>query len=388
MNRLRMLIFRNIVTPSRGVEYLPNKLRWLEWDRYRSKSLPRSFDANGLRGLIMCRSGIKRLPKQLGNLKVINLSWSYKLRRIPDFSGVPNLETLILESCENLVDVHPSIGVLKKLRHLYLNYCKKLKSFPSSIQLPSLECLDLSWCSKLEKFPEIHGNMERFPPPSIGRLKNLKVLLFGRCEGNKYRRQVSYFYPSPILPTKRQDSLGLVLPSLSGLSLLTELDLSDCNMFWALPSDIGNLSSLKELYLGGNNFVNLPESINRLSRLEILRLVRCKNLKVLPRLPSNIVQLNADECPSLKDVPDLSMNDKLVAVSFMNCFKLLQNNKSENMAEKLLQRMLQALLKNDGGYGIFLPGIEIPQCFIHQNPGHSIDIQLQSETQMVGAVVL
>ncbi|KAA8535743.1 hypothetical protein F0562_030755 [Nyssa sinensis] len=204
--------------------------------------------------------------------------------------------------------------------------------------------------------------------------------MFGRCEGvEEEDHLVDYFFPSPILSKKRQDSVGLVLPSLSGLSLLTVLDLSDCNMFdGALPSDIGNLSSLEELNLGGNNFVNLPESINRLSRLEILRLVRCKNLRALPRLPSNIVQLNADECPSLKDVPDLSMNGKLVAVSFMNCFKLLQNNQSENMAEILLQRMLQALLKNDRGYGIFLPGIEIPQCFIHQNPGHSITIQLQS----------
>ncbi|KAA8535749.1 hypothetical protein F0562_030749 [Nyssa sinensis] len=384
MNRLRMLIFRNIVTPSRRVEYLPPKLMWLEWNGYPSKSLPRSFDANGLRGLIMCGSGIKRPwkgKKQLHNLTVINLSKSYELRRIPDFSGVPNLEILDLHSCTNLVEVHPSIGVLKKLTHLYLWYCENLKSFPSSIQLPSLEYLDLHCCLKLKKFPEIHGNMERLSklylagtgikdlPSSIQHLTNLSVIWL-------YSSKNLRILSSAIGSVKSLEALYL-----SGcLSLLTELHLSDCNMLdGALPSDIGNLSSLEELNLGGNNFVNLPESINRLSRLEILRLVRCKDLEALPRFPSNIVQLTADECPSLKDVPVLSMNGKLVAVSFMNCFKLLQNNQSENMAEKLLLWMLQALVKNDRGYGIFLPGIEIPQYFSHQNPGHSITIQLQPE---------
>jgi hypothetical protein len=42
-------------------------------------------------------------------LKYLNMAFSKNLKRLPDFSGVPNLEKLILKGCESLTEVHPSL---------------------------------------------------------------------------------------------------------------------------------------------------------------------------------------------------------------------------------------------------------------------------------------
>jgi Leucine-rich repeat (LRR) protein len=142
---------------------------------------------------------------------------------------------------------------------------------PSTIcNLKSLEFIDLFGCSKFDNLPENLGNVEGLKelnlsetaikevPSSIVLLKNLEELHIHGCKGPSYS-----FYPK----STSHDSLGVLLPSLSGLHSLTNLDLSDCNI-WAIPNDIGCLYSLTSLYLSGNNFVSLPKSISQLSQLK------------------------------------------------------------------------------------------------------------------------
>ena len=62
MKRLRLLKLRNLHL-SRGLEYLSNKLRYLEWDRYPFKSFPSSFQPNELVELHMRRSNIEHMWK-------------------------------------------------------------------------------------------------------------------------------------------------------------------------------------------------------------------------------------------------------------------------------------------------------------------------------------
>uniref|UniRef100_A0A6N2LGA3 ADP-ribosyl cyclase/cyclic ADP-ribose hydrolase n=1 Tax=Salix viminalis TaxID=40686 RepID=A0A6N2LGA3_SALVM len=86
-----------------------------------------------------------------------------------------------------------------------------------------------------------------------------------------------------------------VLPSLSGLCSLEELDLCACNLGeGAVPEDIGFLSSLRSLNLSKNNFVSLPKSINHLSRLEKLALKDCVMLESLPEVPLNVQKVKLD----------------------------------------------------------------------------------------------
>ncbi|RVW19364.1 Disease resistance-like protein DSC2 [Vitis vinifera] len=144
----------------------------------------------------------------------MNLSHSRYLQETPDFSGVINLEQLVLEGCTSLCEVHPSLVVLNKLNFLSLKNCIMLKSLPSNIyNLKSLETFDVSGCSDCVN------------------LKWLKEL----C-ADKGTPSASHLMP------RNSAHLG----------------------------NLGFLSSLKSLNLSGNHFVTLPSSINQLSQLKWL----------------------------------------------------------------------------------------------------------------------
>ena len=147
--------------------------------------------------------------------------------------------------------------------------CKNLMALPSSIcKLKSLNNLILSGCTKLEKLPQNLGNLEslmelkadrtaiRQPPSSIVLLRNLKVLSF---HGSKWLPSDSWnsLFWSILLPCRSPDSIHFLMPPLSGLYSLAELDLTDCNIM-ELPSDIDSLSSLIHLKLSRSDFSTLP----------------------------------------------------------------------------------------------------------------------------------
>ncbi|PPR92040.1 hypothetical protein GOBAR_AA28643 [Gossypium barbadense] len=255
---------------------------------------------NQLHQLLLPYIHIEQLWKgnrPLCKLKMINLKGSEYLIKTPDFTTAPELEALIMEGCTRLVNVHPSIRVLKMLKLLNLRDCKSPRSLPTRIGMESLEILILSGCSSLIRFPEIDGKMESLktldlsgcykikylplnlqqiefleeldlsetaitePPSLIFQLENLKVLSFNGCKG-----------PS----SKLRPNMPLMLPSLSSLSLLRELKLRDCNLSEGdIPSDISSLSSLTDLDLSGNNFISIPASLTRLSKLWFLDLSNC-----------------------------------------------------------------------------------------------------------------
>jgi hypothetical protein len=62
MENLKLLQIFNVKLP-RGLSYLSNELRLMEWHDYPLKSMPRSFQPNNLVELIMPGSHIKQLPK-------------------------------------------------------------------------------------------------------------------------------------------------------------------------------------------------------------------------------------------------------------------------------------------------------------------------------------
>ncbi|XVE83985.1 hypothetical protein DITRI_Ditri16bG0132700 [Diplodiscus trichospermus] len=153
MKNLRLLrVF--YLTNFWDLKYLSNEVLLFEWHGYPFKSLPSSFQLDNLVALILLSSCIKHLWK--GNrLKLINLKGSRNLTRTPEFTMTPNLESLILEGCSRIVDIHPSIGVSSNLVLLNLKDCNNLVSFPSSIDgCKCLKALSLSGCSKLENFPD------------------------------------------------------------------------------------------------------------------------------------------------------------------------------------------------------------------------------------------
>ncbi|XP_018825308.2 TMV resistance protein N-like isoform X2 [Juglans regia] len=145
MRKLRYLKFpdsRTIQWSGDPLKYMPtNELRFLEWPGYHLKTLPSSFQQKHLTVLRLYDSRIKQLWKGsmvLPNLKVFDPSNSKNLIETPDLTGIPNLESLNLDGCRSLCEVHPSIGSLKKLKWLTLDKCSSLEKLPD---LSSLECL-------------------------------------------------------------------------------------------------------------------------------------------------------------------------------------------------------------------------------------------------------
>ncbi|XP_054816872.1 TMV resistance protein N-like [Prosopis cineraria] len=94
------------------------------------------------------------------NLSVFNLRGCQYITVIPNLSNLRNLKELVLEDCENLVEIHDLVGYLVKLEILDANHSVWLKTFPRYLKLPSLEELSLDHCSSLGHFLQIPEKME------------------------------------------------------------------------------------------------------------------------------------------------------------------------------------------------------------------------------------
>ncbi|XP_050253764.1 disease resistance protein RUN1-like [Quercus robur] len=294
MHCLKTLIIDNVDLKN-DLKYLPSGLRFLDWSGYPSKLFPSSFRA-----------------KSFERLKAIQLNKSPKLIKTPDFTDFPVLEELELKDCINLLALHPSIGVHKKLILLNLKGCKNLKSLPRMLEMESLEILILSECSKVKSIPEFGENMKSASefyldgtaitklPTSIGNLTGLVLLNVKDCKNlmtlpstflnlNSLEKlnfsgcskllkilgateSLEGFYETGMVKKlfnrgvkqlfnrgvkrKRTNPLDLSITSLSSLcslSKLETLDSSYCNLN-AIPNAIGCFSTLKFLILSGNNF--------------------------------------------------------------------------------------------------------------------------------------
>ncbi|XP_069147585.1 TMV resistance protein N-like isoform X1 [Solanum lycopersicum] len=364
MKRLRLLSIFGFQACADSIEYLPNNLRWFVCRCYPWESLLENFEPKKLVYLDLQSSSLRQLwtgAKHLPSLRELDLSYSKSLIGTPDFTGMPNLEYLYLLKCKNLEEVHHSVGSCRKLIHLCLTCCKRLKRFPC-VNVESIERLYLDECYSLEKFPEILGRMKseleikinwsglrEIPssiiqqyscrltkltlssmqnlvalPSSICKLKGLVKLIvscskleslpeeIGDLE-NLEELDASYTLisrpPSSIICLNKlklltfskknlQYGVSFVFPEVNeGLHSLEDLDLRYCNLIdGGLPEDIGCLSSLKKLYLNGNNFEYLPHSIAQLSALQSLDLSDCYRLKEFPgfmgMLNLNTLKLN------------------------------------------------------------------------------------------------
>jgi hypothetical protein len=193
--------------------------------------------------------------------------------------------------------------------------CSELKNIPENLgEVESLEEFDAS------------GTSIRQPPMSFFLLKNLRVLSFNGCKR---------------IVVNLTDQ---VLPSLSGLCSLEELDLCACNLGeGAVPEDIGCLSSLRSLNLSRNNFISLPKSINQLSRLEKLALKDCMMLESLPKVPLKVQKVKLDGYFKLKEIPDPIKLSSLKRSEFkcLNCWELYKHNGQNNMGLNMLEKYLQ-----------------------------------------------
>jgi Leucine-rich repeat (LRR) protein len=189
-------------------------------------------------------------------------------------SCTPNLETLNLVGCGNLVEIDASFGLLKKLKWCSLVGCSKLQFLPSQLRLKSLNYFDLRYCSSLEKFPEIHPEMEC-----------LKILTL--CfSGIK------------------------LMPACNSFWMIKEINLRECENIVELDflMKLDCFPQLECLILSGTKIITIPESFSRFPRLESLQVENCKQLREIQGLPQSIRYLYARNCKQLREIQGLPLS--------------------------------------------------------------------------------
>nr|XP_011470566.1 PREDICTED: TMV resistance protein N-like [Fragaria vesca subsp. vesca] len=288
MRRLNLLKL-NYVQVTGDYSNLSKKLIWLCWRGFSPKFIGKEF--LNQRNLVFMDLRYSNLIKfwehsrLLEKLKILNLSHSHYLLESPDFSKLPNLEYLILKDCDSLSEIHQSIGHLKRLALLNVKNCKLLRDLPSSFyNLKSIKTLVLFGCSRFQNLGEdigkmislttllVHGTAMSQVPSSVGRLQNLNY------------------------------------PSMQGL-IRVKLRFPEVpkNYFPALPQGFTSLIYLN--LAGSSSGPSLPK-LSGLSNLEHLRFNIMANLPASRDLPTNLKELEVDNCTALEVIPDVSKTSR------------------------------------------------------------------------------
>ncbi|PWA75811.1 disease resistance protein (TIR-NBS-LRR class) [Artemisia annua] len=289
----------------------PSSLIFLSWSGYPHWSLPKTFLAYNLVVLELPYSRIERLweggeGQVLHKLKYIDLSYS-KLRT-HDLGLTPNLETLNLSECHDLVELHMSIGCLK-LRSIKVSH-SKLMTLDLRLT-PNLEVLELKECHDLA---ELHMPVEclKLTSLNLSHLKlrnidldltpNLEILSLEECHDlleftPRMERMVK-------LRSLKFSNLKLRSLDLQPLLNLELLKLKECHDLIELhmPVECLNLTSLElnhlklrtfKLLLAPNLEATKIEGCHDLVELDMP--FECRKLSLAP-IESEKLLLNEDLC--------------------------------------------------------------------------------------------
>ncbi|XP_062084171.1 disease resistance protein RPV1-like [Humulus lupulus] len=324
---------------TRGLQCLPDALRYLHWYGYPLKSLPSNFNPENLVVLEMTHSHIEQLWSEnqyLEKLRKIDLSYSDNLTQFPDLSQAPCLESVNMGGHTNLLQVPSYLEYFDKLTVLNLSGNSNLKNLTAIPQ--RLTYLDLEGTG-IEELPS-----------SFGSLDELFSLILSNCKGLKK-------LPGSMHKLKSLDHLNLY-----GCSSLDN--------FPDLPMEI------RYLNLSETAIEQVPSQIEDLSSLQMLDLGDCRRLKKVPKRMMPLTQAcNEDYKPDIK------------ILSFMNCLQLDENALDNLMecAQLRVWRMATAAaalrpIPDDEEVQSLLfvccPGNKIPSWFSYQSEGSSISIKL------------
>ncbi|XP_021806788.1 uncharacterized protein LOC110750727 [Prunus avium] len=263
MKKLRLLYLSRVELTGEYKDF-PKNLIWLCWRHFPLESIPDDFPMQPkLVALDLQYSKLKIVWKDCKlhqKLKILNLSYSIQLSESPDFSELPNLEELILQSCCSLSEVHSSIGDLGRLSLVNLEGCNNLEDLPLNFyKSKSIETLILNGCSRFQNLADGLGDMVSLTIleadktgigqiPSLAGLSKLKVLCLNAC------RQLLAI---PDLPTylfvlKANGCPELeTIPDFSKMWDMRELYLRDSFKLTEVPSLDKSLNSMTRIHMEG-----------------------------------------------------------------------------------------------------------------------------------------
>ncbi|KAF3779406.1 Volume-regulated anion channel subunit [Nymphaea thermarum] len=280
-------------------------------------------------------------PMLLGKLKVLIFKDCFDLTICPDFTSMPHLQKLNFTSCEKMSELHPSIGHLKSLTHLFLGQCSSLKQVPQEIwQLTSLEELDLQCCFEITTLPLPMEDPKSLKQVLLGKLTvlnlnssniticpdftsmpHLQILNFGYCKMSELHPSIGLLKSLIDLNLGYCRSLKELPLENWQLTSLEMLSLSGCDEIRTLPSQLGDSRSLACLSLRGcESLMELPESVCQLTSLKELDLNGCDQLEIIPNVSSlkGLQKLDLSYCRRLVNVLGIQVNRLWHATSPIN----------------------------------------------------------------------
>lgn len=250
------------------------------------------------------------------------------------------LEVLILSWCGNLMEIHPSIGSLVKLRRLILGGCESLTVIPKSIgKLELLIEIDLSWTG-VTQLPNSIGdlcNLEsillvrtriRCLPTSIRKLSKLQLLDLWGC----YELESLPSLPCSLISLKFYGKLMETLPDFSNLTNLELLQFMDDFKRWNRALDFRNLNRMRTLQFKDSmvefGFMDHHRQVQSLP-LKKYKIVQSasevsKNINLSLELPSNLVELRLERCYTLRTLPNFSNLNNLSLLYIWSCPELMK----------------------------------------------------------------
>ncbi|XP_058006670.1 disease resistance protein RPV1-like [Hevea brasiliensis] len=338
-----------------------------------------------IRGLNMGRNAIEQVPSSIGGLShlyLLDLGWSTGLESLPDsICNLKSLREFRIGRCGNLKELPENLGNLESLERLLADG-SAIKELPDSIcNLKKLATLSVERCVNLlgpqrnwefkvsreslchwyriSKGAWAYGNRIKELPDSFGNLKQLTWLTFRSRSSACTARELWEFR---IFGAYTASARIKRLPSLTGFPLLGVANLDFCGLL-EFPSTLCHIVSLKELYIGGNNFETIPDTIKKLSRLVQLELSDCMRLKYLPELPSLSI-LSANNCTCLESASCLFQLQSIKALQFGNCINL-----DGDECSKIVDHLLATPWQRE--VALCFPGSEVPQWIKYQNDSGS-----------------
>ncbi|CDP21466.1 unnamed protein product [Coffea canephora] len=230
----------------------------------------------------------------LSKLARLKFKWCHRCKELLPLQNFTSLKKLLIDKCDGLTNLlGDMLHSCTSLQKLQVIGCDNLISFPLDLQqTPCLLELVLFGCPKLKT---------SMTPKGFGFLTSLRLLVIGPFSDDGDDHENSSIY-------NEFDWSGLISSSSSSSSsALRELQLIGLPHMESLPHQIQYLTTLTSLSLRDFGGIKaLPDWFENFAALEVLYLIRFKELRHLPsedamRSLTKLNRLTVWNCPLLKE---------------------------------------------------------------------------------------
>ncbi|XBI06998.1 hypothetical protein VPH35_134958 [Triticum aestivum] len=218
---------------------------------------------------------VRKFPESVGQLKQLRFLCAPRIRdqMIPNcITKLSELNYLNLRGSHNLSALPESIGDMKGLMHLDLSGCHGIRKLPKSFaELKQLVHLDLSRCYM--SISEAFGGLTELQYLDLSVQFIIVANRRGLTEVIGNLTKLRYLNLSGCMHAMAQskDQIDSLLGSVSTLSNLEHLNLSENRGLSSIPESFGNLRKLHTLDLVGcSNIEKLPDSMFQIVNLKLL----------------------------------------------------------------------------------------------------------------------